>query len=58
MEDEQASRNERLKATMLLENTDNLNRSGKEGVKVCSPTQVKKEDVTKASQRGEPYNTR
>lgn len=58
MQDEQAERNERLKATLRLENTDNLNKSGKDGVRVCSPTQVKKSDVTKTSQRGGPYNSR
>jgi hypothetical protein len=39
MSDENAERNDRLKATMRQQNSDNLNTSGKAGVKVCSPRQ-------------------
>jgi hypothetical protein len=38
--------NERNKAAMRERNSLNLNISGKEGVKVCSMPQVRKEDVT------------
>jgi ATP-dependent RNA circularization protein (DNA/RNA ligase family) len=36
-----SERNEKLKATMRDRNTDNLNKSGKEGVVVQSPSQAK-----------------
>ena len=39
MSDQTSDRNNRLKATMRQQNSDNLNKSGKEGVKVKSPTQ-------------------
>jgi hypothetical protein len=39
MSDETSERNDRLKATMRQQNSDNVNTSGKAGVKVCSPNQ-------------------
>jgi hypothetical protein len=41
-------RNERFKATMREKNSNNLNTSGKEGVKVCSPNQSSVSAATKA----------
>jgi hypothetical protein len=40
MSDQTSHRNERLKATMRDRDTDNLNKSGKEGVVPCSPRQA------------------
>jgi hypothetical protein len=39
MSDENADRNNRLKATMRQQNSDNLNKSGRAGVVVKSPKQ-------------------
>ena len=41
MQDEQAERNERLKATMRDQSSANLNTSGKSGVVLQSPRQAK-----------------
>ena len=45
--------NERAKVAMRDQNSTNLNTSGKDGVKVQSPKQVKY--VTKTTTRGHPY---
>jgi hypothetical protein len=39
MSDQTSERNNRLKATMRQQDSDNLNKSGKEGVKIKSPKQ-------------------
>jgi len=54
MQDQTAERNERLKATMRDQNSTNLNRSGKDGVVVCSPNSTKNGKVTTTTEVSKP----
>jgi hypothetical protein len=48
--------NDRAQSAMREQNSANLNTSGKEGVKVCSPKQATK--VTKTTTKGHPYGNK